>query len=53
MPTTRKVKVFIEHRVLYGQAAANAGGVATSGHQMSQNGMRFNWTREEVEIACT
>merc|ERR1711924_454905 len=29
--------------------AANAGGVATSGLEMSQNSMRYNWTREEVD----
>ena len=35
---------------MYGPGkAANAGGVATSGLEMSQNSMRLNWTREEVD----
>jgi glutamate dehydrogenase (NADP+) len=51
MPTTLEgVKVFLDAGVLYGPAkAANAGGVATSGLEMSQNSMRLNWTREEVD----
>ncbi|HPM84006.1 MAG TPA: NADP-specific glutamate dehydrogenase, partial [Candidatus Anammoximicrobium sp.] len=51
MPTTPSgVKVFLESKVLYGPAkAANAGGVATSGLEMSQNGLRLQWTREEVD----
>lgn len=51
MPTTPEgVKVFIENKILYGPAkAANAGGVATSGLEMSQNSMRMSWTREEVD----
>ncbi|MDD5066965.1 MAG: NADP-specific glutamate dehydrogenase [bacterium] len=44
------IKVFQSSNVLYGPAkAANAGGVATSGLEMSQNSMRLNWTREEVD----
>lgn len=44
------VKVFEEHGVLYGPGkASNAGGVATSGLEMSQNAMRLSWTREEVD----
>lgn len=44
------IKIFQSHNVLYGPAkAANAGGVATSGLEMSQNSMRINWTREEVD----
>ncbi len=44
------IKVFQTHKVLYGPAkAANAGGVATSGLEMSQNSMRLSWTREEVD----
>jgi glutamate dehydrogenase (NADP+) len=44
------VKVFLENEILYGQGkAANAGGVATSGLEMSQNSMRLLWTREEVD----
>jgi glutamate dehydrogenase (NADP+) len=51
MPTTPDgVKVFIDSKVLYGPGkAANAGGVATSGLEMSQNSMRYGWTREEVD----
>jgi glutamate dehydrogenase (NADP+) len=44
------IKVYQENNVLYGPAkAANAGGVATSGLEMSQNSMRLSWTREEVD----
>jgi len=51
MPTTPEgVKVFIDARILYGPGkAANAGGVATSGLEMSQNSMRIGWSREEVD----
>ncbi len=51
MPSTAPAtKVFLETKILYGPAkAANAGGVATSGLEMSQNAMRLNWTREEVD----
>lgn len=51
MPTMRDgVKVFLDARVLFGPGkAANAGGVATSGLEMSQNSMRLPWTREEVD----
>jgi glutamate dehydrogenase (NADP+) len=51
MPTTPDgVKIFIDHKILYGPGkAANAGGVATSGLEMSQNSMRYSWTREEVD----
>jgi len=51
MPTTPKgVKVFQEAKVCYGPGkAANAGGVATSGLEMSQNSQRLSWTREEVD----
>lgn len=51
MPTEPQgVKLFLENEVLYGQGkAANAGGVATSGLEMSQNSMRLSWTREEVD----
>jgi glutamate dehydrogenase (NADP+) len=45
------VDVFLEAGVLYGPGkAANAGGVATSGLEMSQNSMRMNWTFEEVDF---
>ena len=51
MPSTPEaVKVFLDSKVLYGPGkAANAGGVATSGLEMSQNSERLSWTREEVE----
>ncbi len=44
------IRVFQENNVLYGPAkAANAGGVATSGLEMSQQSMRLYWNREEVD----
>jgi len=44
------IDIFIESKILYGPGkAANAGGVATSGLEMSQNSMRLNWSREEVD----
>jgi glutamate dehydrogenase (NADP+) len=51
MPSTLEAtKVFLDAGILYGPAkAANAGGVATSGLEMSQNSMRLSWTREEVD----
>lgn len=51
MPSTAEaVEVFQEHQILYGPGkAANAGGVATSGLEMSQNSLRLSWTREEVD----
>jgi glutamate dehydrogenase (NADP+) len=51
MPSTPEaVNLFVQHRILYGPGkAANAGGVATSGLEMSQNSMRMRWTREEVD----
>ncbi len=51
MPSTLEAtKLFLEAGVLYGPAkAANAGGVATSGLEMSQNSARLCWTREEVD----
>ncbi|HPH04139.1 MAG TPA: glutamate dehydrogenase, partial [Spirochaetota bacterium] len=51
MPTTPDgVHVFLANKVLYGPGkAANAGGVATSGLEMSQNSMRIAWTRDEVD----
>lgn len=51
MPSTLEaIKVFQEHGVLYGPAkAANAGGVATSGLEMTQNSIRLSWSREEVD----
>lgn len=59
MPSTAEaVKVFEGHGVLYAPGkASNAGGVATSGLEMSQNAMRLSWQRNEVdarlhEIMC-
>jgi len=51
MPSTPEaVDLFVENRILYGPGkAANAGGVATSGLEMSQNSMRLSWSREEVD----
>ncbi len=51
MPCTPEaIEVFLENKVLYGPGkAANAGGVATSGLEMTQNSMKLNWTREEVD----
>ena len=51
MPSTPEaVELFLEHTLLYGPGkAANAGGVATSGLEMSQNSMRLQWSREEVD----
>ena len=51
MPTTPEgVKVFQKAGILYAPGkAANAGGVATSGLEMSQNSMRLSWSREEVD----
>jgi len=44
------VKIFQDNNVLYGPGkAANAGGVATSGLEMSQNSLKLSWTREEVD----
>ena len=51
MPSTPEaIKVFLQNKVLFGPAkAANAGGVATSALEMSQNSMRYSWTFEEVD----
>ena len=51
MPSTPEaVEVFREHKILFGPGkAANAGGVATSGLEMSQNSLKLSWTREEVD----
>jgi glutamate dehydrogenase (NADP+) len=52
MPTTLEgVKVFLDAHVLYSPGkASNAGGVATSGLEMSQNSMRLPWPKEEVDL---
>lgn len=51
MPSTPEaVEQFLQAGILYGPGkAANAGGVATSGLEMSQNALRLAWTREEVD----
>ncbi len=51
MPSTPDaVEIFLEHKILYAPGkAANAGGVATSGLEMTQNSMRMSWSSEEVE----
>ena len=51
MPTTLEgVKIFLDAGMLYGPGkAANAGGVATSGLEMTQNSMRLPWTWDEVD----
>jgi glutamate dehydrogenase (NADP+) len=51
MPSTPEaIEQFIDKKIMYGPGkAANAGGVATSGLEMSQNSMRLSWTREEVD----
>ena len=52
MPSTPgAIKVFLDNKVLFAPAkAANAGGVATSALEMSQNSMRLSWTFEEVDV---
>jgi len=51
MPTRPEaIKVFQQAKILFGPGkAANAGGVATSGLEMSQNSQRLSWSREEVD----
>ncbi|MCT4603254.1 MAG: NADP-specific glutamate dehydrogenase [Marinifilum sp.] len=51
MPSTPEaIEVYLENEILFGPGkAANAGGVAVSGLEMSQNAMRISWTREEVD----
>jgi glutamate dehydrogenase (NADP+) len=51
MPSTPEaIEVWLQNKVLYGPGkAANAGGVATSGLEMTQNSMRLSWSREEVD----
>ncbi|MDP8292273.1 MAG: NADP-specific glutamate dehydrogenase, partial [Candidatus Orphnella occulta] len=51
MPTAPEgIEKFVKAGILYGPGkAANAGGVAVSGLEMSQNSQRLNWTREEVD----
>ncbi len=51
MPSTPEaIEVYFANKMLYGPAkAANAGGVATSGLEMSQNSIRYSWSFEEVD----
>jgi glutamate dehydrogenase (NADP+) len=51
MPSTPEaIDAYLQAKILYGPGkAANAGGVATSGLEMSQNSMRLGWNREEVD----
>ena len=51
MPSTLEaIEVFLSNGILYGPAkASNAGGVATSGLEMSQNSIRMSWSFEEVD----
>lgn len=51
MPSTPEaIEAFHEAGILFAPGkASNAGGVATSGLEMSQNSLRYNWTREEVD----
>jgi glutamate dehydrogenase/leucine dehydrogenase len=52
MPSTPEaIATYLKHKILYGPGkAANAGGVATSGLEMSQNAMFLSWPREEVDM---
>jgi glutamate dehydrogenase (NADP+) len=51
MPTTPDgINIYLENKIMYGLGkAANAGGVSVSGLEMSQNSLRYSWTREEVD----
>jgi len=51
MPSTnRAIEFFLKSKILYAPGkASNAGGVATSGLEMTQNSLRYNWSREEVD----
>ena len=51
MPSTPEaIEVYLKHKLLYGPGkAANAGGVAVSGLEMTQNSMRLPWLRDEVD----
>ena len=51
MPSTPgAVDIFLKNKIIFGAAkAANAGGVATSGLEMSQNSLRLSWSRDEVD----
>lgn len=48
--TTEAINVYQKNSIMYGPAkAVNAGGVACSGLEMTQNSIRLSWTRDEVE----
>lgn len=51
MPSTEEaIDIFLKNKILFSPGkASNAGGVATSGLEMSQNSARYNWTAEEVD----
>ncbi|GAA0872675.1 NADP-specific glutamate dehydrogenase [Gangjinia marincola] len=51
MPCTAEaIEVFMEHKILFSPGkASNAGGVATSGLEMSQNSLRYNWSADKVD----
>ena len=51
MPSTKEaIKLFHEAKILFAPGkASNAGGVATSGLEMTQNSLRYKWSREEVD----
>ena len=51
MPSTKDaISVFHKSKILFAPGkASNAGGVATSGLEMTQNSLRYNWSREEVD----
>jgi len=52
MPSTPEaIEIFLENKILYAPGkASNAGGVATSGLEMTQNSMKLNWNSEEVDM---
>ena len=52
MPSTPEaIEVFLKNKILYAPGkAANAGGVSVSGLEMTQNAMKLNWSREEVDL---
>jgi glutamate dehydrogenase (NADP+) len=51
MPCTNEaISTFLREKILFGSGkAANAGGVSVSGLEMTQNSMRLQWTRDEVD----
>jgi glutamate dehydrogenase/leucine dehydrogenase len=51
MPSTPEaIELYLQHKIMFGPGkAANAGGVAVSGLEMTQNSMRLPWTRQEVD----